>query len=427
MSRCIFLALTLCLVWGCTIRSGPVTPLPPQAGPAEAVPEVVQRGAGAKFVQFKTPTLGLLFGAIVAGPDGNMWFVDENAGALVRIGMGGAFHEFPLSTFLGADAVSMAVGADGKFYLSTESTDIVQVTTGGMAASIHIPSGDSTALDGIARGPDGNVWFTEFNHIGKITPMGKITEFKYVTQPGTNQYGGVTGGSDGNVWFAESSQNAIGRIVPSTGKITMFHITAPCTPAAVVLAKDNNVWFACLVTSPTMGRIAPSGAIKTFSIGGSFGGNETMQFCARGPDGEPWCAPRNNGNVFRVNTATDTITTFTPPFAAGESPDAVAAGPDGNVWIDTIGGQHIDVLVLEPMAVTPTSLTFTALSQTKIVTVAQSGVAHWTAVSSNPSVATVTQGSPASKFNVKSVHVGTCAVTISDTVHNFVVIHVIVS
>jgi virginiamycin B lyase len=201
-----------------------------------------------------------------------------------------------------------------------------------------------TSFDGIAAGPDGNVWFGEFHHIAKITPAGKITEFAYPSQSDPNQYGGVTAGSDGNVWFAQSSENAIGRIVPSTGKIKMFPIPVSCTPAAVVLAKDKNVWLFCLASSPMLGRVTPAGKIKTFPIGGNFGSNETEQFCEHGPDGEPWCASGDLNTVFRVNTSSQTVTTFKPPLLSGARPDAVTAGSDGNIWVDTVGGQ-IDVLL----------------------------------------------------------------------------------
>ncbi len=221
---------------------------------------------------------------------------------------------------LGGYGISMAAGADGKFYIGHESTTIVRATATGKATSYPIPSGDNTSLGGIAPGPDGNVWFTEFNHLGMITPAGTITEFPYPTQPGTNQYGGVTTGSDGNVWFAESTQNAIGRFVPSTGKFKMFTIPVSCIPAPVVLAKDGNVWFVCLANEPLVGSITPDGSIATYAIGGTFNANETEQFCARGPDGEPWCASGSDNTVFRINTATDTVTTFTPPLGAGVRP-----------------------------------------------------------------------------------------------------------
>jgi len=387
------------------------------------IPDVVQKGGGGQFVQFTPTTIGALFSAIVQGPDGNMWFIDENAGQLVRMSMAGSIKEFNITAHLPGNGVSMAVGADGRFYISDESTSITRVTTGGSAVEIPIPSGDNTSIDGIAAGPDGNVWFAEFTHIAKVTPAGVVTEFPYPS--GINQYGGVTAGSDGNVWFAQSAQNAIGRINPTTGAIKMFAISVSCTPAAVVLAKDNNVWFFCLTTAPTLGKITPSGKITTFNIGGTFGSNETEQFCARGPDGEPWCASGNDGTIFRVNTSAHTVTSFTPPLSSGARPYAVAAGPDGNIWMDSVG-DDVDVLVLAPMKVTPTKLVFSGTGLTMTVTVSEKGVSSWTASSSDPAVATVAQGSSASKFDVTSVAAGTCKVKISDSGGNSVSVKVTV-
>jgi streptogramin lyase len=395
-------------------------------GPApftNLLPQVVQKGKGAQWVRFTPHTAGALYSAIVLGPDGNLWFIDENAASLVRMSMSGAIKEFSLSGIVTGNAVSMTVGADKNFYIGDESTSIVRVTEKGKAQVFSIPSGDNTAIDGLALGPDGNVWFAEFNHIGKITPSGKITEFAYPSGFTTNQYGGVTAGSDGNVWFAESSANAIGRIVPSSGKITMFTISTQCTPAPVVLAKDNNVWFACLASTPLLGSITPKGKISTFAIGGTFNSNETEQFCSRGPDGEPWCASGNNGIIFRVNTKPHTVTTFTPPLGSGSRPDALAAGADGNVWVDTVGAE-IDVLVENPMTVTPNSLTFTGIGQSKTLSVTENGVSSWSAKSSNTGVATVAQGHSKSSFKVTSVGKGSCKVTISDGTGNSVAVKV---
>jgi streptogramin lyase len=81
--------------------------------------------------------------------------------------------------------------------------------------------------NGIAAGPDGNLWFTEYqgNNIGKITPAtGVITEYAI---PGSN-YGnitnGITAGSDGNMWFALGLEYKIGKISPETGTITKYPI-----------------------------------------------------------------------------------------------------------------------------------------------------------------------------------------------------------
>ena len=396
------------------------------AGPSNMLPQVVQRGKGAQWVRFTLNPSGGSYTAIVPGPDKNVWFIDELAGRLVRVEESGKIKAFSLTDVLKGNAVSMAVGADHKFYILDESSNVVRVTSKGHAQSFPIPSGDSTSIDGLALGPDGNIWFTEFNHIGKITPAGKITEFSYPSGSQPNQYGGVSAGSDGNVWFAQSSGNAIGRIIPSTGKIKMFPIPVSCTPAPLVLAEDKNVWFVCLTTSPTLGSITPKGKIATFGIGGTFNSNETEQFCSLGPDGQPWCASGNDGNIFRVNIKSNTVTAFTPPLGSEVRPDALAAGADGNVWVDTVGGE-LDVLVIDPLTVKPNKLTFSKLGQAQNISVSEKGTKSWSATSSNAAVAKVAQGSSASSFKVTSVGAGKCEITISDGVGNSAAVKVTVS
>jgi streptogramin lyase len=424
-ARAAVTVLLTCVLASCSAGAGTV----PRNGLAlsgqSLLPEVVQKGKDAQWVLFAPHTLGALYSAIVLGPDDNLWFIDETGAGLVRIAENGSIKEFALSGVLTGSAVSMTVGADKNFYVLDESTNVVRVTVKGKAQLFAIPSGDGTSIDGLALGPDGNVWFAEFNHIGKITPAGKITEFAYPPGFSTNQYGGVSAGSDGNVWFAESSGNAIGRIVPKSGKITMFAIPVACTPASLVPAKDKNLWFACLANAPQLGSITPSGKIATYGIGGAFSSNETEQFCSEGPDGEPWCASGNDGNVFRVNTKAHTVTTFTPPLGSGVRPDALAGGSDGNVWVDTVGGE-IAVLVANPITVTPNKLEFSGPGQTKTVTVKENGTSSWSAKSSNSAVATVVQGSAKSVFKVKSVAKGRCKVVISDGAGNSVQVGVTV-
>ena len=66
---------------------------------------------------------------------------------------------------------------------------------------------------GIARGGDGNVWFTnEGGSIGRITPAGVITELPILSLVGKPC--GITAGPDGNLWFAVTAGNKIGRITP---------------------------------------------------------------------------------------------------------------------------------------------------------------------------------------------------------------------
>jgi hypothetical protein len=90
-------------------------------------------------------------------------------------------------------------------------------------------------------------------------------------------------------------------------------------------------------------------------------------------------------------------------------------------------GGDIDVLVTNPMTVTPTKLSFSAPGEKKSVSVSEAGTSTWTAKSSNAAVATVVQGSSKASFSVSSVGKGSCKITISDTVGNWVAVKVTVT
>ena len=64
---------------------------------------------------------------------------------------------------------------------------------------------------GIAAGPDGALWFTEYevSKIGRRTTSGVYTGYP-VPPPGGNPFG-ITAGPDGALWFTEYYGNNIGR------------------------------------------------------------------------------------------------------------------------------------------------------------------------------------------------------------------------
>jgi hypothetical protein len=96
----------------------------------------------------------------------------------------------------------------------------------------------------ITVGPDGNLWFTEYNvgQIGEINPTTHdIAEFAVPTAGSGPK--GIAAGPDGNLWFADAS-GKIGMINPSTHAITEFSIPyANSYPVGITTGPDSNVWF----------------------------------------------------------------------------------------------------------------------------------------------------------------------------------------
>ncbi len=112
-------------------------------------------------------------------------------------------------------------------------------------------------LDGIAAGPDGNVWFVEtvtmngagVLEIGKITPSGTITEYPLTstTNPLPNG-GGLTTGSDGNLYLTENDE--IGQVIPSSsGAPTFNQLPNPnggsltAQNQDITKGPDGNIWY----------------------------------------------------------------------------------------------------------------------------------------------------------------------------------------
>lgn len=142
---------------------------------------------------------------LVTGPDGNLWFTEQGS-----IGARGSFQPtFP---------------APGKIGRITPTGQITEFTT----PNQNYPYFTSNPA-GIAVGPDGNLWYTEYsyltkdtmvqhggNNIGRITTSGQITEFPIPTQ--FARADGIAAGppGDSGLYFTESPNNfaygAIGHI-----------------------------------------------------------------------------------------------------------------------------------------------------------------------------------------------------------------------
>src|SRR5579885_3133497 len=211
--------------------------------------------------------------------------------------------------------------------------------------------------EGIVAGPDGNLWFTEYqsSKIGRITPSGTITEFAL---PNANsQPRGIATGPDGNLWFTEYGSNQIGRITPS-GTITQFALPNPCFnssfciagPWGIIAGPDGNLWF----TDPggdQIGRITPGGRVTEFALptpssnsGGGYGnapgGNNTASGgITTGPDGNLWFPEAGGDQIGRI-TPSGTITQFALP-TANSDPVEITLGPDGNLWFTETDGNQI--------------------------------------------------------------------------------------
>ncbi|MBT2446580.1 DUF11 domain-containing protein [Streptomyces sp. ISL-43] len=121
-------------------------------------------------------------------------------------------------------------------------------TPAGAVTEFPIPGGG--APTGIAAGPDGALWFTEFGgeKIGRITTAGAISEYPIPTTSGQPEE--ITAGPDDSLWFTERNSGKIGRI-STAGVIAEFPLpSSESGPWGITTGPDGDIWFA-----ETAGRI----------------------------------------------------------------------------------------------------------------------------------------------------------------------------
>ncbi len=243
---------------------------------------------------------------------------------LAEVLPGQEITEFPIPS--GNSPGDITAGPDGNLWFTEyDAIKIGRITPAGMVTEFPIPTANGYPLR-ITAGPDGNLWFTEQSagKIGRITPAGVITEFLV----GNNSaVGGIAAGPDGNLWFTEFNPNKIGRITTSGVVTAEFPIpTEDSRPGNITAGPDGNLWFQELGLGVNqIGRITPAGVITEFPIpAGVTAGSITA-----GPDGNVWFTEPDANQIARITPA-GVITEFPLPTPGGAG--GITAGPDGNLW-----------------------------------------------------------------------------------------------
>jgi streptogramin lyase len=181
---------------------------------------------------------------ITAGPDGNVWFTD--AGTSPQIGkviLGGVVTNLDVSTVSTGVIYNGITAATGNLYYSEfDGNNIGQFTPLGVVTNGPVLVTGTVPLPpfGITLGPDGRLWFTEYNasftalgsgvsRIGRIT-TGLASPTSFSLTNGSQPFG-ITPGpvADSDLWFTEYSADRIGVITTATGSITEFSLTDPST------------------------------------------------------------------------------------------------------------------------------------------------------------------------------------------------------
>jgi virginiamycin B lyase len=178
---------------------------------------------------------------------------------------------------------------------------------------------------GIAAGPDGALWFTREDGIGRISVGGDYTLF---ANEDTHLSSGIAQGLDGAMWFTCTFYNKIGRLAANSSYFNFFPVpTANSSPSGIAQGLDGDLWFTEYGANK-IGRLSVFGDFTEYRIPTNNSGPVGI---AAGPDGALWFTEQASNKIGRITILDGSFTEYSIP-TANSAPDQIARGPDGALW-----------------------------------------------------------------------------------------------
>ena len=298
---------------------------------------------------------------------------------------------------------SVAFLPDGSYYIATDRSRVFRVTPDGMISSAA-GTGSAGGLDdgapatnavvfpfGVAVGPDGSLYVSEWERIRHITPDGIIHTVAGIagqagfngdagpaTQMKLNRASGLAVGPDGSIYINDEDNNRIRRVAPDGTLTTVAGGGStdgdgiPATqailfvPRNICLGPDGSLFICESGGNSRIRRVAPDGRISTIAGGGcgtnhwDVNGIPATQACLYSPNS---VAVGLGGNIYVTEGAwvrrigADGLITAVAgqgPFSAGFAgdggpprkarfywPDGLALSPDGSLYIADTGNRCV--------------------------------------------------------------------------------------
>lgn len=254
--------------------------------------------------------------------------------------------------FHGSFPVGIVEGPDGYIYipaygLGSYYAFLWQVDPSTLVVNpTSIWLGNRCGLTNCIVGPDGNIWGYDFRN-------GQLDRYNVYTQVVTT-WSAPTGGlnqlySDGTyIW---SCGGGYLQRIDMSGTVTSYYYSSDTSGGAIAPDGAGNFW----IGGDDLWQVSPSGTLlATLTLPSS----SSVRGGLLGPDGNPWFSDYNNDNLYPVDSAAGTYTTFTfresgysPPNTGGSpargGPGVV--GADSNMWWSSGSSQSIVKTVINPV------------------------------------------------------------------------------
>jgi|GEM_PF-2615979 len=251
------------------------------------------------------PTIKPQADVVRVGPDGQLWFTQDDGARIGRMTTAGTFSFLPLTE----DAARKVIGARG-----------------------------------LTRGPDGAMWVTRYPGatITRIAADGTTTDYPLAGSDLYVALQDIVSGPGDKLWFVRSGQNSIGSITTS-GTVAFFHYPLGISYVSQLTeGPDRAIWFTAVTTAAPrrglVGRLAPDGTYRLFDLG---------SYIPRAiySDGDQlWLGssilPPASGHALLRMTTAGVVTRVEPLLFAPDISD-ITTGPDGAIWFTDLGGAQI--------------------------------------------------------------------------------------
>jgi streptogramin lyase len=214
----------------------------------------------------------------------------------------------------------IATGPDGNLWYADASGLIGKIDTNGQPIA-QVSVGSIPLF--ITAGGDGNMWFTQ--SLGSLGSSS--TDLSVVGEHPTGQGPeGIAAGTGSDIWFTEYS---VAKIAVFAGGMLTEYAPGPKTtnPTSIALGPDGNLWYADITANlgkGLIGRITPSGTATEFTAGVS-----GQPYSIANQGGKLWYTEYSAGKIGSITTL-GAVTQYAIP--SSTPANAIAPGPDGNLW-----------------------------------------------------------------------------------------------
>ena len=276
---------------------------------------------------------------VVAGLDGSMWFSEQGTGEVGRIGARGVIRQYRLPT-AGSNPEGLFVDRDGSVYVAEHAgpynaTHVARIEPRGRVAEWNDAD---FAPQGVARGPDGAIWFTQGCAGLGVLVHGKLKQYPL---PGiTGESAAIVRARDGTMWFSQDGTARIGR-VDRSGKLTTFaglyyESKYNDIANAVAAGPDGNLWWTAFESNAIWATDLRGRIVHVFTIPTP---DSQPWGIVNGRDGALWFTEWGGNKIGRVTTAG--VFTEYPLPTPGAQPLGIARNRDGSIWFVESGAGRI--------------------------------------------------------------------------------------